>query len=97
VMVKKRTSHSQLPPMSQKHGYISFILVMFRGFLLLWISFSINILNLMIYLTVRPWSRGLARRLIGRSTCKTPFVPRVTRIAQDIHCHAATLQGTTSR
>lgn len=97
MMVKKRTSHSQLPPMSQKHGYISFILVMFRGFLLLWISFSINILNLMIYLTVRPWSRGLARRLIGMSTCETPFVPRVTRTAQGIRRHCTVSQGTTSR
>jgi hypothetical protein len=38
---------------------------LWRGFLLFSMSFSINILNVIVFLTVRPWSRLIARHIIG--------------------------------
>lgn len=43
-----------------------------RGLLLICMSFSINILNVIVYLTVRPWSRVFARRIIGERSCVMP-------------------------
>ncbi len=55
-----RTMKAKPPP-----TYASFLAAVLRGWLVIAMSFGINILNLIVYLTIRPWSRVTARRLTG--------------------------------
>jgi hypothetical protein len=55
-------------PRSSLRGLLDGLVVVVRGCLLLTVSLSINILNALVYLTIRPWSRVTARKIV----CKCP-------------------------
>lgn len=71
-MVRKKPSSLSRGGTRSSGSPLSVVVVLARSFLLLWISFSVNILGVMVYLIVRPWSRAFARRLTGQSVSVSP-------------------------
>ena len=53
-------------PQPHTKDYENFLSALIRGGLIFAISIGVNILNFMVYLVVRPWSRITARRIVGK-------------------------------